>query len=103
MRLSLFTALVFAALLSFSSSKAIAAETLMQCMEKCISFEGGNSATNKATCKTRCGAAMMKQKPAGMRDCMGEVKACRKKCGKEKIGNPSPCHKQCKALQMTCQ
>jgi hypothetical protein len=102
LRLSLFAGLVVAALLSFSSSDASGAETLLQCMQKCITYEGGNSDTNKATCKTRCGAAMVNQKPAGMRDCRGEVKACRSKCGKEKIGNPSPCHKQCKELQMTC-
>ena len=89
-------------LLSLMSFEDARSETLLQCMEKCISYEGGNSDTNKATCKTRCGSAMIKQKPAGMRDCKGEVKACRSKCGKEKIGQPSACHKECKALQMSC-
>jgi len=102
MRLSIFAGLVFAVALSLLSYKDARAETLMQCMEKCISYEGGNSATNKATCKSRCGAKMIKQKPAGLRDCRGEVKACRSKCGKEVIGQPNACLKECKALQMTC-
>jgi len=78
-------------------------ETLMQCMEKCIQYEGGNSATNKATCKNRCGAAAVKNQSGGKRDCMGEFKICNQKCGKEKIGQPSPCHKQCKAGLRTCK
>lgn len=102
MRPSLVAGLVFALVLSLASFGDAGAETLMQCMEKCISYEGGNSATNKETCKNRCGAAMIKQKPAGMRDCAGEVKACRAACGKEKIGQPNACQKECKALQMSC-
>ncbi len=102
MRLFILAGLVFAVVLSLVPFEQARAETLMQCMEKCISYEGGNSTTNKATCKSRCGAAMIKQKPEGMRDCRGEVKACRSKCGKEEIGNPNACHKACKELQMTC-
>jgi hypothetical protein len=33
---------------------------------------------------------------------MGEFKSCNRTCGKEKIGQPSPCHKQCKATLRTC-
>lgn len=102
MRLYIIAALVFAFSLSSMTFENAHGETLMQCMTKCINYEGGNSATNKATCKNRCGAALVNQPPAGMRDCQGEVKACRSKCGKEKIGSPSPCLKACKALQMTC-
>ena len=77
-------------------------ETLKQCMEKCISHEGGNSEVNKGTCKSRCGSVMLKQSPVKKRDCMGEFKSCMMSCGKERIGQPSPCHKQCKAAIKLC-
>lgn len=86
-------------LVSFEDSRS---ETLLKCMEKCVSYEGGNSDANKATCKPRCGSALIKKKLVGVRDCKGEVKACQSKCGWEKIGQLSPCHKECKALQMSC-
>jgi hypothetical protein len=102
MRPILIVAAAFTLVFSIASFKKAESETLMQCMEKCISYEGGNSDTNKATCKSRCGAAMLKQPPAGKRDCMGEFKSCNRTCGKEKIGQPSPCHKLCKATLRTC-
>jgi len=104
MRTSLFASLTIALVLTLFSFQEAKSETLMQCMESCIQYEGGNSATNKATCKTRCGSKYVNQnkKPAGQRDCMGEFKNCNKSCGKEKIGQPSPCHKQCKAVLRTC-
>ena len=37
-----------------NAGPASAATDLMQCMESCIRHEGGNSATNKETCKSRC-------------------------------------------------
>ncbi len=96
--------LALAVLLLLGSAAAADAETLTQCMEKCIQYEGGNSAANKLTCKNRCGGAAVKvPDPAGQKDCMGEFKACNKACGKEKIGQPSPCHKQCKAALRTCR
>ena len=85
MRMSFVSGLILALIMSLASFQDAHSESLMQCMEKCIQYEGGNSATNKDTCKSRCGAAMIKSKPGGMRDCMGEFKACKKKCGKEKI------------------
>ena len=89
-------------LLSLVSFEDARSDTLLKCMEKCISYEGGNSDTNKATCKSRCGSALIKNKLIGVRDCKGEVRACQSKCGKEKIGQLSACHKECKALQMSC-
>ncbi len=102
MRPMLFATLALAFFLSLMPFEKAQSETLMQCMEKCIQYEGGNSATNKETCKNRCGAKFINQKPAAKRDCMGEFKGCNKACGKEKIGQPSPCHKQCKAVLRTC-
>ncbi|MBC8269349.1 MAG: hypothetical protein H8E36_11410 [Rhodospirillaceae bacterium] len=102
MRMTLFASFAIAFVLSMMSFQDARGETLMQCMEDCIQHEGGNSATNKATCKTRCGAKFVNPKPAGNRDCMGEFKGCNTSCGKEKIGNPSPCHKECKAQLKTC-
>ncbi len=102
MRMTLAVSCAAALVLSLISFQGANSETLMQCMEKCIQFEGGNSATNKETCKNRCGAKFVNQQPAGKRDCMGDFKRCNKACGKEKIGQPSPCHKECKARLRTC-
>ena len=77
-------------------------ETLQQCMEKCISYEGGRSKVNKVTCKSRCGTEILKQSPVVKRDCMGEFKSCNRTCGKEKIGQLSSCHQQCKAVLRIC-
>ncbi len=77
-------------------------ETAQQCMEKCISYEGGQSKVNKVTCKSRCGTGILKQSPVVKRDCMGEFKSCNRTCGKEKIGQPSSCHQQCKAVLRIC-
>jgi|GEM_PF-2236629 len=77
-------------------------ETLKQCMEKCIGHEGGASNVNKTICKSRCGSAIMDKSPVGKRDCMIDFKLCNRTCGKEKIGQPSPCHKQCKVLLRMC-
>jgi hypothetical protein len=102
MRFFLPLTLVFSInLLDISFQKA-EGETLKQCMEKCVSYEGGNSGVNKATCRSRCGSAMLKESPVGNRDCMGEFKFCSTTCGKEKIGQPSSCHKKCKAILRTC-
>ena len=70
----------------------------MQCMQKCIADAGSLTDANKATCKTRCATATFNSKPSGMRDCMGEYKACRNECGKDKT-----CQRQCKKKQMSCQ
>ena len=77
-------------------------ETLKQCMEKCVVYEGGISKVNKTTCKSRCGAATVEKSPIGKRDCMIDFKLCNRTCGKEKIGQLSPCHKQCKVLLRMC-
>ena len=90
--------LVFGLLLSLGSIQNAQSETLMQCMQKCIRESGKLTDANKATCKTSCATAMFKANPSGMRDCMGEYKACRKECGKDKT-----CQRQCKKRQMSCQ
>ena len=102
MRLLTLLLLVLYMNLSAISFPTAEGETLEQCMEKCISYEGGNSEVNKGTCKSRCGSVMFKQSPAKKRDCMVEFKTCMRSCGKEKIGLPSPCHKLCKENLKTC-
>jgi hypothetical protein len=95
-------AVVFSIVLLDASFQKAGGKATMRCMEKCISYEGGNSEANKVTCKSRCGAAFLKQLPIGKRDCMGEFKSCSRTCGKENIGQPSACHKQCKVELRTC-
>ena len=90
--------LLFVLLLSLGSLQNAQSETLMQCMEKCIRGAGKLTDANKATCKTSCAAATFKNNPSGMRDCMGEYKACRKKCDKDKT-----CQRKCKKEQMSCK
>jgi hypothetical protein len=102
MRPLLFVSVVLSIVLLDASFQKADGEILLQCMEKCVSYEGGNSEANKATCKSRCGAAMLKQSPVGKRDCMGEFKSCNRTCGKEIMGLPGPCHKQCKAVLRVC-
>ena len=85
-----------------NSFKKVEGETLKQCMEKCISHEGGNSEVNNGICKSRCGSVLLKQTPDKKRDCMGDFKSCMESCGKEKIGQPSLCHKQCKSVLRVC-
>ena len=97
-RFQLWVGLVFVLLLSLGSIQNAQSETLMQCMQKCIRYEGGNTTTNKQTCKSRCATTTLKSKPSGMRDCMGEYKACRKKCDKDKT-----CQRKCKSKQMSCK
>lgn len=105
MRLTLISTLALAFLISILPLKESKSETLMECMTNCIHHEGGNSETNKATCKSRCGSKHVNQQSmgsGGKRDCVGDFKRCNKSCGKEKIGNPSPCHKECKTTLRTC-
>ena len=97
MRTITITGLAVVLFLSLGSIQNAQSETLMQCMEKCIRGAGKLTDANKATCKTSCATAMFKANPSGMRDCMGEYKACRKECGKDKI-----CQRQCKKRQMSC-
>ena len=87
-------AVVFVFLPPFSGPAS--GEDLLQCMEKCIRYEGGNTDANKDTCKFRCANTSTKGQ-GGMRDCMGEFKACKKNCGKD-----NACYKVCKKAQMKC-
>ena len=76
---------------------------LLQCMEKCIRNEGGNSATNKDTCKMRCanvpsmtGGGRLGKSDSG--SCMSAYKDCQANCGKNK-----KCKRVCKKGLMRCQ
>jgi len=92
------TAVLVAAL---TPSPAPAEDSVMQCMEKCVIQEGGNTATNRTTCKLRCAniaPATGAGAPAGgMRDCMGEFKACDRACAADQA-----CKQACKQKLMGC-
>lgn len=68
------------------------AQTVMQCMERCIRNEGKSE---KATCKTRCAKVGARQPPA--RDCGTIYKTCMKSCGKDKN-----CTKACRKARTNC-
>ena len=93
--------LIFFPTSSATPSKKVQSETLIKCMEKCISYEGGSSDANNSKCKTRCGS-MFSQQSTYKQDCMGDFKTCYKTCGKEEIGQLSSCHKKCKLALKTC-
>ncbi len=88
----------------FTAEPAIA--DLMQCMESCIKHEGGNSAANKSTCKSRCANVQsgmghedgQGQKNRDSGSCMSSFKDCRESCG----GNKA-CKQACKTALMRCQ
>ncbi|MHA1597229.1 MAG: hypothetical protein ACTSV1_00765 [Alphaproteobacteria bacterium] len=98
----LVTAVGLFAILTTTPSAPAEAETLMQCMTKCVQYEGGNSATNKATCKSRCaestGMTSGAANPAQPRDCMKEFKACKKG-----MKSSSAAYKACKQRLMSCK
>ena len=86
-----------------NAGPASAAADLMQCMESCIRHEGGNSATNKETCKSRCanvpsvtGGGTSPNRDSG--SCMSAYKDCQADCGKDK-----KCKRVCKKALMRCQ
>ena len=82
-----------------NAGPASAATDLMQCMESCIRHEGGNSATNKETCKSRCANVPMSAPGrGGPPDCMARYKDCRGACAKNKS-----CRKACKKRLMSCK
>ena len=81
------------------SGAAFAQGGLMQCMEKCIRYEGGNTATNKETCKSRCASVPMSAPGRdGAPDCMAQYKDCRGACAKNKS-----CRRACKKRLMSCK
>ncbi len=101
-----FLSLAFTLLLptpvSFTGPGTTSAD-LLQCMESCIKHEGGNSATNKDTCKMRCanvpsvtGGGGSGKKDSG--SCMSAYKDCQTDCGKNK-----KCKRVCKKSLMRCQ
>lgn len=77
------------------------AETLLQCMQKCIQYEGGNSAANKETCKSRC-AGSVGTGSGAQRDCGTEYKACNRSCGKQKGKMKKECLNACRAQRRSC-
>ncbi len=80
---------------------APAAADLMQCMESCIRHEGGNSAANKETCKSRCANVPSATGAPATKDsgsCMSAYKDCQADCGKDK-----KCKRVCKKALMRCQ
>ena len=82
-----------------TAGPAPAAADLLQCMESCIKHEGGNSATNKATCKSRCAnipSAARGQGAGG--GCMEAFKDCKVNCGKDR-----KCARVCKKSLMSCK
>ncbi|MCH7551267.1 MAG: hypothetical protein IIA35_06155 [Proteobacteria bacterium] len=81
------------------SGAAFAQGGLLQCMEQCIRHEGGNTATNKATCKSRCANVPSQGVgQGGAPDCMARYKDCRGACAKNKS-----CRKACKKRLMGCK
>ena len=91
---------VFAVLALFATPAN--AETLMQCMTACVQHEGGNNATNKATCSSRCaestGMTSGAANPGQPHDCMKEFKSCRKG-----LKSSSAEYKACKQRLMSCK
>ncbi len=77
---------------------APAAAGLLQCMESCIRHEGGNTAANKATCKSRCANVPAGRPGAGGPDCMAVYKDCNAACAKNK-----KCRRGCKKRLMRCK
>ncbi len=79
-----------------------AAADLLQCMESCIRNEGGNTAANKTTCKSRCanipsvtGGASANRDSGS---CMSSYKDCKEDCGKD-----NKCKRVCKKALMRCK
>ncbi len=68
------------------------AETVMQCMERCIRSEGKEE---KSTCKTRCAKVGTQGRP--QKDCGTMYKTCMKGCGKDKN-----CTKACRKARTKC-
>ncbi len=84
---------------SFGSGAAFAQGGLLQCMEQCIRHEGGNSAANKTTCKSRCANVPMQGAgQGGPPDCMAQYKDCRGACAKDKS-----CRRACSKRLRGCK
>jgi hypothetical protein len=82
---------------------ASAAADILQCMEKCIRHEGGNTDANKTTCKMRCAgvpSVFSGNAPANKDSgsCMSAYKDCRETCAGDK-----KCTRVCKKALMRCQ
>ena len=76
-----------------------AAADLLQCMASCIKQEGGNTAANKETCKSRCANIPSTSRGQGAGgSCMKTHKNCQRSCG----GNKA-CKRACKKALMRCK
>ena len=84
---------------AYGPGTAFAQGGLLQCMEQCIRHEGGNSAANKTTCKSRCANVPMQGAgQGGAPDCMARYKDCRGACAKNKS-----CRRACSKRLRTCK
>ena len=101
MRLSFCTtylAILLLALLSVNQNPVSASDNLMQCMTKCLKFEG-NTPTSKNTCKLRCSNYELPNLEKDQtKDCMSIFKICRSVCKK----SDQNCKRECKKALMGC-
>ena len=81
-----------------AKAKPVTGNSLMQCMEKCLKYEG-NISTAKSTCKMRCAEISIQNNSIiPNTDCMGLYKKCRQICPKKnKI-----CRRKCKETLNQC-
>ena len=72
--------------------------SLMQCMEKCVKYEG-NTSTTKSTCKMRCANVSIQNNSNVLKiNCMGNFKECRQACPKK----DKRCQRKCKEKLNRC-
>ena len=96
-----FTILLPASTTISGPATASAAADVLQCMENCIRSEGGNTAANKTTCKSRCANVPVATGGGASKDsgsCMSAYKDCQETCGKNK-----KCKRVCKKALLRCQ
>lgn len=95
--LSIFV-LGFVSLFSFTSSSS--AETLQQCMTKCVQYEG-NTADAKDTCKARCANVVAQPQTSNNNQpsCMSVYKKCNRSCG----SSNTTCQRDCKEALLDCR
>jgi len=79
----------------------VQAQSIMQCMEKCIREEG-NSSSQKKICKSKCASVPGVFQNGGQkkpeRSCMAQFKNCQKSCPP----GDKNCKKTCKGRLMSC-
>lgn len=83
------------ALLLSCAAPQVQADEMMDCMVKCIKYEGGNTDTNRSTCKMRCANVGTSQPQ--MRDCGKELRTCIGSCKRD-----TTCEAACRKASTTC-